>query len=368
MWTRLAALIVKELLAAFRDPKARMALIVPPILQFFLFAFAATLEVTNVPIGVINDDWGAASVNLVSRLERASAFSEVRFFPSLTAAQAGIDDQDVMVVLRISQDFSRRLAAGEKGDVQILLDGRKSNSAQLVSNYLNTIINQFSNEWRLGAEVAQPSEIIDRSWYNINRQYREAMVPILVATLPMTMVLMIVGMSVAREQELGTFEQLLVSPLQPIEIIIGKAVPGLLVGLAQSTVMMLIVIFGFGIHATGSIAVLYIGLTVFLVAVIGVGLFISSLVSNQQQAMMGIMLTMMPAMLLSGFSSPVQNMPGWLQPLASINPLTHMLVIVRGVFLRDMPFWLVVERIWPMAIVAVVTMSAAAWIFRRKVE
>lgn len=368
MWTRLAALIVKELLTAFRDPKARAALVVPPILQFFLFAFAATLEVSNVPVGVINDDWGAASVQLVSRLERASAFSEIRRYHSQQAAQAAIDAQEVMAVLRIGQDFSRKLASDESPNVQVLLDGRKSNSAQLVNNYINTIVGQFSAEWRLGREFVQPSEIVDRSWYNVNRQYREAMVPILIATLPMTMVLMIVGMSVAREQELGTFEQLLVSPLQPIEIIIGKAVPGLIVGLAQCSIMTLIVIYGFHIRATGSLPVLFIGLTVFLISVIGVGLFISSMVSNQQQAMMGIMVTMMPAMMLSGFSSPVQNMPTWLQPIAGLNPLTHMLVIVRGVFLRDMPFWLVAERIWPMLIVAIVTMSAAAWMFRRKVE
>jgi len=367
MWSRLSALIVKELLAAFRDPRGRVALIIPPILQFFLFAFAATLEVSNVPIGVINDDWGAASVSLVSRLERASAFSEIRRYPSLQAAQEAIDAQDVMVVIRIGQDFSRKLAAGESGEVQIVLDGRKSNSAQLVDNYITTIITQFSADWRLGNEITQPSEILDRTWYNVNREYREAMVPILIGTLPMSMVLMIVGMSVAREQELGTFEQLLVSPLQPLEIIIGKAVPGLMVGLAQCAIMTLIVVYGFGIHITGSVPVLFIGLTVFLISVVGVALFISSLVSNQQQAMMGIMVTMMPVMMLSGFSSPVQNMPSWLQPLASINPLTHMLVIIRGVFLRDMPFWLVAERIWPMAVVAVVTMTSAAWMFRRKV-
>ena len=367
MWTRLSALIVKELLAAFRDPRGRVALIIPPILQFFLFAFAATLEVSNVPIGVINDDWGAASVSLVSRLERASAFSEIRRYPSLQAAQEAIDAQDVMVVIRIGQDFSRKLTAGESGEVQIVLDGRKSNSAQLVNNYITTIITQFSADWRLGNEITQPSEILDRTWYNVNREYREAMVPILIGTLPMSMVLMIVGMSVAREQELGTFEQLLVSPLQPLEIIIGKAVPGLMVGLAQCAIMTLIVVYGFGIHITGSVLVLFVGITVFLISVVGVALFISSLVSNQQQAMMGIMVTMMPVMMLSGFSSPVQNMPSWLQPLASINPLTHMLVIIRGVFLRDMPFWLVAERIWPMAVVAVVTMTSAAWMFRRKV-
>jgi ABC-2 type transport system permease protein len=367
MLTRLSALIVKELLAAFRDPRARLAFVIPPILQLFLFAFAATLEVSNVPVGVINDDWGAASDRLVSRFERASAFSEIQRYESLKEAQSAIDSQQVMVVVRIGQDFSRKLAAGETPSVQLLLDGRKSNSAQLVNNYISTIINQFSNDYRRGNEVPPATEIVDRSWYNPNRDYREAMVPILIATLPMTIVLMIVGMSVAREQELGTFEQLLVSPLQPIEIVIGKAVPGLIVGLGQCVVMTLIVTLVFGIRITGSIPVLFLGLTVFLISIIGVGLFISSLVSNQQQAMMGIMVCMMPAMLLSGFTSPIQNMPAWLQPLAAVNPLTHMLVIVRGVFLRDMPFWLVAERIWPMAVTAVITILAAAWMFRRKV-
>lgn len=368
MRTRLLALIVKELLATFRDRKARAALIVPPFIQLFIFAFAATLEVTNVPIGIINDDWGAASVRLISRFERASAFSEIRRYSTLSEAQAAIDSQQVMAVLRVGQDFSRKLARRETPTVQVLLDGRKSNSAQLLNNYIGTIISQFSADERTGVPYAPQSEIVDRSWYNPNRGYREAMVPILIATLPMTIVLMVVGMSVAREQELGTFEQLLVSPLQPIEIIVGKAVPGLIIGLAQCTAMTLIVVFGFGIAVTGSVPVLFLGLTVFLIAIIGVGLFISSLATNQQQAMMGIMVCMMPTMLLSGFSSPVQNMPSWLQLFAVVNPLTHMLVIVRGVFLRDMPFWLVAERIWPMALTAIVTLSAAAWMFRRKVQ
>jgi ABC-2 type transport system permease protein len=250
--------------------------------------------------------------------------------------------------------------------VQLLLDGRKSNSAQIVNGYVNVIVRQFSEDFAQGR--AAPSEIVDRSWYNPNREYRTAMVPTLIGILAMTMVLMIVGMSVARERELGTFEQLLVSPLQPLEIVIGKAVPGLIVGLAQGLAITLIVIFVFGIPMAGSPLALFASLAVFLVAVIGVALFISSLVSNQQQAMMGIMVFMMPSMLLSGFASPVQNMPLWLQPVAMINPLTHFMVIMRGVFLRDMPFWLVAQRIWPMALIAVVTISAAAWLFRRRVQ
>jgi ABC-2 type transport system permease protein len=343
-----------------------MALVGPPIIQLFLFAYAATLEVSNVPIGVLNQDWGLASWQLISRFERASAFSEIRRYASPSEVKAAIDRQEVMIVVHIGQDFSRNLAAGQPATVQLLLDGRKSNSAQLVNSYVGTIVRQFSEDFREGKAAA--SEIVDRSWYNPNREYRTAMVPTLIGILSMTMVLMIVGMSVARERELGTFEQLLVSPLQPLEIVIGKAVPGLIVGLAQGVAIALIVIYVFGIPMAGSPLALFSALVVFLLAVIGVALFISSLVANQQQAMMGIMVFMMPAMLLSGFASPVQNMPWWLQPVAMINPLTHFMVIMRGVFLRDMPFWLVAQRIWPMAVIAAVTLSAAAWLFRRRVQ
>jgi len=368
MWTRLGALIVKELLAAFRDPRARMALIAPPLIQLFLFAYAATLEVSNVPIGVLNQDWGITSEQLIGRFERASAFSEIRRYASPAKVKAAIDRQEVMIVVHIGQDFSRNLAAGQPATVQLLLDGRKSNSAQLVNGYVGTIVRRFSEDFTQGRAAEPVSEVVDRSWYNPNREYRTAMVPTLIGILSMIMVLTVVGLSVARERELGTFEQLLVSPLQPLEIVIGKAVPGLLVGFAQGVVIALIVRYGFGIPLAGSPLALFAGLAVFLLAVIGVALFISSLVANQQQAMMGIMVFMMPSMLLSGFASPVQNMPAWLQPVAMINPLTHFMVIMRGVFLRDMPFWLVAQRIWPMALIALATISAAAWLFRRRVQ
>jgi len=368
IWTRLSALVLKELLAAFRDTRGRMALIVPPLIQLFLFAYAATLEVSNVPIGVVNQDWGAQSRQLISRLERASAFSGIRYYDSEKEAQAAIDRQDVMVVIEIGQDFSRKIAAGETPATLVLLDGRKSNSAQIVNSYVSNIVAQFAAEIGAGRGPPADSEILDRSWYNANRDYRQAMVPVLIATLPMMTVMMIVGMSVAREQELGTFEQLLVSPLQPIEIVAGKSVPGLIVGLAQCAIIALIVIFGFGIPLLGSAFVLFAALTAFLISVIGVALFVSSLASNQQQAMMGTMVVIMPAMLLSGFSSPVQNMPDWLQPLALANPLTHILVVIRGLFLRDMPAALAAQHIWPMAAMAVVTIVVAAWMFRRKIQ
>ncbi|MFV0281491.1 MAG: ABC transporter permease [Rhodoblastus sp.] len=365
--TRLFSLIVKEFLAAFRDPRGRMALIAPPIIQLFLFAYAATLEVSNVPIGVLNHDWGAQSQQLIARFERASAFSEIRRYASEAEARAAIDRQEAMVVVEIGQDFSRKLAAGQAPSVLVLLDGRKSNSAQIVNSYVSAIVARYAAEMA-PAHRAPASEIVERSWYNPNREYRTAMVPVLIATLPMMTVMMIVGMSVAREQELGTFDQLLVSPLQPYEIVLGKAAPGLIVGLAQCAIIALIVVFGFGINLLGSAWLLFAALTIFLISLIGIALFVSSIASNQQQAMMGTMVTVMPVMLLSGFASPVQNMPAWLQPLALANPLTHILVIIRGLFLRDMPVWLAAQRLWPMAAMAIVTMVAAAWMFRRKVQ
>ncbi|MGA7324688.1 MAG: ABC transporter permease [Rhodomicrobium sp.] len=364
---KLIALIVKELLSAFKDPKTRIAFIIPPLMQVFLYSYAATLEVTNVPVGVYNEDWGEASRQLISRFERASAFSHIVYLNSEADVRKAIDSQRVMIAVHLGQDFSRKLAARQQASVQMILDGRRSNSAQIVNGYLNTILTQFAVDYVTGdAAVPAVSDVVDRSWYNPNREYWISMVPALVGTLTMTTVLFVIVMSVARERELGTFEQLLVSPLQPFEIMIGKAVPGLIIGVMVATSISLIVTQVFGIPLTGSIFVLYAGLIVFLLAIIGVALFISSLASTQQQAMLGAMVYMMPAMMLSGFTSPVQNMPDWLQPLALLNPLTHFLVIVRGVFLRDMPMALVAQRIWPMLIIAMFTLSAATWLFRRR--
>jgi ABC-2 type transport system permease protein len=367
MSPKLAALIVKELLSAFRDPRTRVAFIIPPLMQVFLYAYAATLDVTNAPIGIYNEDWGESSRQLVTRFERTGSFSEIVTFHSQWEIQPAIDSQRVMAAIHIGQDFSRSVAAHEPVSVQVILDGRRSNSAQLLNGYINSIVTRFAADTVNGA-AAPPdvSTVVDRSWYNPNRDYRTAMIPGLVGTLTMTTVLMVMVMSVARERELGTFEQLMVSPLQPLEIIIGKAVPGLIIGVVLATCISVMVTQVFGIPFTGSIFVLFAGLIVFVLAIIGVGLFISSLVSTQQQAMLAAMVYMMPAMMLSGFTSPVQNMPDWLQPLALANPLTHFLVIVRGVFLRDMPMELVAQRIWPMILIAACTLSAATWLFRRR--
>jgi ABC-2 type transport system permease protein len=175
-------------------------------------------------------------------------------------------------------------------------------------------------------------------------------------------------LSVARERELGTFEQLLVSPLSPHEIILGKTLPALLVGLGQATAMALMGVYLLRVPFTGSILLFYLSTVVYLFAVIGVGLFVSSMAKTQQQAILGTFMFMVPSMMLSGFASPIENMPLWLQNATRLNPIRYYMVIVKGVFLKDLPANLVMENLWPMAIIGMVTLAAASWLFRHRME
>jgi ABC-2 type transport system permease protein len=193
-------------------------------------------------------------------------------------------------------------------------------------------------------------------------------VPGLVAILTTLMGLMVTALSVARERELGTFDQLLVSPLEPLEIIAGKTAPALIIGLAEGTVMLSVGVFVFRVPFQGSIALLYLGMTVYLAAVIGVGLFISSLAMTQQQGFLGAFVFMVPAVLLSGFATPIENMPEWLQALTLANPLRYYVAMIKGVFLKGMPPSMAFGLIWPLGVIALVTLSAATWLFRHRVE
>lgn len=180
--------------------------------------------------------------------------------------------------------------------------------------------------------------------------------------------LVITALSVARERELGTFDQLLVSPLQPIEILIGKTIPAIIISMAEGTIIIFAAIFIFGIPFTGSMFLLYFSMFFFVCSIVGVGLFISSLCSTQQQAILGTYVFMSPSVLLSGFATPIENMPDWLQPITFLIPLRYFLVIVKGIFLKAMPMSVVLNNTWPMAVIAIFTLTGATWLFRRRLE
>ena len=280
-----------------------------------------------------------------------------------------IDSRDVLMAMRIPQDFSRRIAAGRTAQVQLILDGRRSNSAQIVAGYASAIITTYNEELlRRGRRGSPPSAVVPRIWFNPNQNAVWNTVPALVAILSALMGLLVTALSVARERELGTFEQLLVSPLTPVEIIIGKALPALLIGMGEASLMIAIGVFVIGVPLLGSLTMLYSTMVVFMLSVIGVGLFISSLAKTQQQAILGTFVFMVPAMLLSGFASPIENMPDWLQTATLANPIRYFIEICKGVFLKEMPLSMALDNLWPMLIIALVTLSAATWLFRHRME
>ena len=211
-------------------------------------------------------------------------------------------------------------------------------------------------------------DIVPRNWFNPNLIYQWFMVPNLIASIALVIGLIVTALSIARERELGTLDQLLVSPLRTSEIILGKLTPPMIIGLFNITLYILAAVFFFEVPLRGSLLFLYGGAILYLAAVVGVGLFISAMAMTQQQAILGAFLFMVPAMLLSGFATPIDNMPTWLQPVTLINPLRYFLVIVNGVFLRDLPIGEVVKNSVPLALIAVGTLSAAAWLFRRRLE
>jgi ABC-2 type transport system permease protein len=366
---RILALIFKELLALWRDAKSRTILIVPPLFQMLIFSFAATEEAKNVRIGVLNRDAGTASRDLIERFEASPTFTRIDFLDSESEAKLAIDSRRALAVLHLPPDFSRNVWAHRPAKLQLLLDGRRSNAAQLIAGYAAAIVDAYNAELPRRRHAPRPASIVvTRTWFNPNLMSTWHSVPGLVAILTTLMGLVITALSVARERELGTFEQLLVSPLSPAEIIVGKTAPALLVGMAEASGMVLVGVFAFRIPFEGSVLLLYTAMVVYLFAVIGVGLFISALAKTQQQAILGAFVFMVPAMLLSGFASPIENMPDWLQCVSCASPIRYFLVIVKGVFLKDMPAAVAVGQLWPLATIAVITLSAATWLFRRRME
>jgi ABC-2 type transport system permease protein len=365
MWLRIVTLIQKEVLATLRDPRNRMALVMPPILQLFLFSFTGTLEVKHVALGIWNRDYGQVSNELIERLCASPNFGHVEFAHSREELQQMINDQRVMLAITFLPDFSRDFVAQHVAPLQMIADGRKSNSVQIAQGYVTQIVNQFISE-QTAAGASPNVQVIQRTWFNPNLDYIWFTLPSLAVMITLQICLNVTAMSVAREREMGTFDQLLVSPMRPLEIIAGKSIPALILALIEVTIFVLITIFIFRIPFHGSVPFLYLSLTVFIIAMIGIGLSISSIAVTQQQAMLGIMTVLLPATLLSGYAAPIENMPDWLQPFTYANPLRYIMVVIKGVFLKNMPPIEILNNTWPMAIIALCTLSLATWLFRRR--
>jgi ABC-2 type transport system permease protein len=368
MFHQVLALIVKELLAVLRDARSRMVLIGPPLIQLLVFGYGATFDLNHVRMAIFDQDPSAASRDLVARFAGSPTFQVVTRLRSEQPVNGLIDARQVALVLVIDRRFTRDLLSRRPAPVQIIVDGRNSNTALLIEGYANTILSDFSRSWSATQRLPPPLAVLDmRARYNPTLNSHWFIVPGIVALLTQVVTLLVVGLSVAREREAGTFDQLLVTPLRQIDILLGKGLPGVLIGVLEASVSIGAAVWWFNVPLRGGLLPLYLGLVCFVIAITGIGLMVSSLAMTQQQALLGAFLFMVPTIIQPPFATPNANTPGWMQTLTLINPLRYFLVIVRGVFLEGAGLPVLAQHVWPMAAVGIVSLATAGWLFRRRV-
>ena len=345
---------VKELAVVLRDRRVMTTLVASPVIQLVLFGLATTLEVRNVSLGVVNRDNGVASEQFLAALGATRNIGEIIVFPNERALGEAIEQREVLGGMILPPDLSAKVARGEGGEIGLLLDGRRVNAAQMVTTYISDITARTGHVLR-PATTAAP-DLVVRNWYNPNLDYSWFTLPGMIAVITTVLVLSVSVQAIAREREFGTYDQLMALPMRPWEILLGKAVPAFLVGLFNGSFYVAMVALLSDVPFRGSYPLIVLAVAAFSLAVSSIGLAISTVAANQQQAFLGGFLVIVPMILLSGYASPIDGMPGWLQPIAAIDPLSHLLVICHGVFLKDMPAAMIGMHIWPMLLVAVVAL------------
>ncbi len=367
MGARIVALMIKEFLSLLKDKKSRVVVVVPPILQLIVFGYAATFDLSHVPYAVYNEDGGAPAQDLLAGFRGSQNFLESAFITHEEQIRPLIDNKKVLMVVHLGPTFSRDLLSGAPASLQVIIDGRNSNTAMLALNYANSIVGSFNEEWTKEHGLSgPPARLVARAWFNPNLESRWFIVPGIVGLLTLVVTMLVTALSVAREREQGTFDQLLVTPFRPVEILIGKALPGFIIGTFEATVITLMAVFWFKVPLLGSVITLYAGIALFLLSAIGVGLMISSLAVTQQQGLLGAFLFLVPAIILSGFTTPIANMPQVIQDITLLNPMRYFMVVLRGIFLEGAPFHILISQLWPMAVIGVVNLALAGWLFRHR--
>jgi ABC-2 type transport system permease protein len=370
---RIASLILKEFTAILKDPKSRFVVIGPPIIQFFVFGYAATFDLVDVRYAVVDESRTPESRALLAGLSGSDNFELVETLSTAREIDPLINAQEIRLAVHVGPTFAEDLREGRPAPVQVILDGRNSNVASIALGYVSTIVADFNRGAGAGATVvprprAPAVRLVDRVWYNPNLESRWFVLSGLGGIITMVVVIILTGLSVAREREQGTFDQLLVSPYTTPEILVGKAAPALCFGMVDGLFLAGAAVVWFDVPFTGSLLALSAGLAVFMLAACGVGLFISSLSATMQQALLGAFMFIMPAVVLSGFATPISSMPQWLQAVTFINPMRYILVVLRWVFLEGGTMADVAPSFVPMALIALVTLSSAVWLFRHRTQ
>jgi ABC-2 type transport system permease protein len=360
MWERIREIIHKEFLQTLRDPRTRSLLFLPPIIQLIIFGYAVNMDVELTKIAWMDRDRTPESRALLSAFQGSKYFVVQDVLDREDQIAEELDREQVQAVVHVLPGYARDLNRGDIPGVQILVDGTNSNTAGIVSSYLSqalagaagTIMAEQRNS-RLAARMtgssgpapAQTGGLApqDRVWFNPDLKSRVYFVPGVIVNIIALVTIMLTALSIVREREIGTMEQLMVTPLRPIELMLGKLLPFAVVGMLQMVMITAAALLIFGVPLRGSLTLLFASTLLFLLTTLGVGLFISTISRTQQQAMMASFFFFMPALLLSGFAFPIRNMPRAIQVLTYFNPLRHFMEIVRGLFLKGTG----IQYLWP---------------------
>ena len=358
MWERIYVILRKEFIQALREPRMRIMLFLPPLLQLILFGFAVNLDVDHARIAWMDMDHTPESRDLRFRFEGSGRFDVVAEPRSEEEVRQLLDHAKVEAVIRVLPEFARDLMRQGGAQVQVLTDGTNSNTASLVSSYASEVIAQYSNDAvanrqntlvltrspKAAANMSMPQvEARTRVWFNPDLHSRNYFVPGVIANIIMLVTLMLTALAIVREKEIGTMEQLMVTPVRPIEVMLGKTLPFALVGLVDVVVITAASLIIFHIPFRGSPLLLLASAVLYLLTSLGAGLFLSTISQTQQQAMMASFFFTTPAFMLSGFSFPIRNMPVVVQYLTYLNPIRYFMEIVRGIFLKGVGF----SALWP---------------------
>lgn len=372
MFERAKAILIKEFKQIFRDPRMKTVIFITPLIQIILFGYAANRDINYVPTAILDRDNTAESRELLRRFTYSKYFVPERYINSGKEENAILDKGEASVVIHIDRGFGRNLEAGKDASVQLSFDGTDSNTAMIVMGYANTIISNYQygllkeqieeHGWfRSAASV----DLRDRAWFNGNLITRNYYLPGVIATIVTMMSLLLTAMAIVKEKEIGTMEQLIVSPIRPLELIVGKLVPFAIIALVQITLITILGVLWFHIPLRGNLLLLLLSTLIYLFTTLGIGLFISTISSTQQEAMMSVFLFYMPTVLLSGFAYPISNMPQAIQWFTFLNPLRYFMVVVRSLFLKGVGMDFLWPQLLPLSIMGLIVISISTLRFRR---
>jgi ABC-2 type transport system permease protein len=376
MFERLHVMLMKEFLELRRDPWAMFRLIVPLLIQLTLFGYAATFTVNHVATAVLDLDHSQASRDLVSHFVATGRFDIVHLAETQQQITEDINSARAVVAIVIHAGFAERFLNGQSAPLQVVMDGTNSNTALIALGYISQIVTQFqadamADAWPMATGPNQPSIAVsleERPWFNEGREDRWFFIPGVIGTLMLIQVVSLTATAVVREREVGTLEQIMVSPIRPFEFILGKTVPFFLIGLADVALVTVFGVLWFHIPFVGSPFVMLLGASLFLLAALGLGLLLSTLSRTQQQAFALNFFLVNPLFILSGFAFPIAAMPQFLQWLTLINPLRYFLVVIRAVFLKGVGL----DVLWPnlaaMALLGAAMLTLSVLRFRKSLD